>query len=99
MTTTPSDARPGPLSDARPDTPSAVCPDTPSVTGNRPAPAFMLRVAGLPADAVRALRCPGSRRWADEVLDATEQLALLAGKAGDHLHGLIGGSDDEPSRR
>nr|WP_199819414.1 lantibiotic dehydratase [Streptomyces griseus] len=59
----------------------------------------MLRVAGLPADAVRALRCPGSRRWADDVLDATEQLALLAGKAGDHLHGLIGGSDDEPSRR
>ncbi len=91
MTTTPSDARPGPLSDARPDTPSA--------TGDRPAPAFMLRVAGLPADAVRALRCPNSRRWADEVLDATEQLALLAGKAGDHLHGLIGGSDDEPSRR
>ncbi|MFI8199529.1 lantibiotic dehydratase [Streptomyces sp. NPDC085942] len=83
MTTTPSDAR----------------SDAPSATGNRPAPAFMLRVAGLPADAVRALRCPGSRRWADGVLDATEQLARLAGKAGDHLHGLIGGSDDEPSRR
>ncbi|MFD8473318.1 lantibiotic dehydratase [Streptomyces globisporus] len=64
-----------------------------------PAPAFMLRVAGLPVDEVRALRCPGSRRWADDVLDTTEQLALLAGKAADQLHGLIGGSDDEPLRR
>lgn len=64
-----------------------------------PRPAFMLRVAGLPVDDVRALRCPDSRRWADEVLDTTEQLALLAGKAADQLHGLIGGSDDEPLRR
>ncbi|MFE6912445.1 lantibiotic dehydratase [Streptomyces rubiginosohelvolus] len=70
-------------------------------TANSPAapPAFMLRVAGLPVDEVRALRCPDSRRWADDVLDATEQLALLAGKAADQLHGLIGGSDDEPLRR
>ncbi|MFI0934717.1 lantibiotic dehydratase [Streptomyces sp. NPDC021019] len=59
----------------------------------------MLRVAGLPVDDVRALRCPDSRRWADDVLDTTEQLALLAAKAGDQLHGLIGGSDDEPLRR
>ncbi|ALU94271.1 lantibiotic dehydratase [Streptomyces globisporus C-1027] len=64
-----------------------------------PAPAFMLRVAGLPVDEVRALRCPDSRRWADDVLDTTGQLALLAGKAADQLHGLIGGSDDEPLRR
>ncbi|NEB55068.1 lantibiotic dehydratase, partial [Streptomyces griseus] len=69
-----------------------------SGTGS-PRPAFMLRVAGLPVDDVRALRCPDSRRWADDVLDTTEQLALLAGKAGDQLHGLIGGSDDEPLRR
>ncbi|MEI7032420.1 lantibiotic dehydratase [Streptomyces pratensis] len=62
-------------------------------------PAFMLRVAGLPVDSVRSLRCPDSRRWADDVLDATEQLALLAEKTGDRLHGLIGGSDDEPLRR
>ncbi|MEV8444977.1 lantibiotic dehydratase [Streptomyces parvus] len=64
-----------------------------------PTPAFMLRVAGLPVDEVRALRCLDSRRWADDVLDTTEQLALLAGKAADQLHGLIGGSDDEPLRR
>ncbi|MFF3030579.1 lantibiotic dehydratase [Streptomyces rubiginosohelvolus] len=70
-------------------------------TANSPftTPAFMLRVAGLPVDEVQALRCPDSRRWADGVLDATGQLALLAGKAADQLHGLIGGSDDEPLRR
>ncbi|WP_406190386.1 lantibiotic dehydratase family protein [Streptomyces griseus] len=62
-------------------------------------PAFMLRVAGLPVDDVQTLRCPESRRWADEVLDTTEQLALLAEKVADQLHGLIGGSDDEPLRR
>ncbi|MDX3593260.1 lantibiotic dehydratase [Streptomyces sp. ID03-2B] len=62
-------------------------------------PAFMLRVAGLPVDDVQTLRCPDSRRWADEVLDTTEQLALLAEKVADQLHGLIGGSDDEPLRR
>ncbi|MFE1480139.1 lantibiotic dehydratase [Streptomyces fimicarius] len=62
-------------------------------------PAFMLRVAGLPVDDVQTLRCPDSRRWADEVLDTTEQLTLLAEKVADQLHGLIGGSDDEPLRR
>ncbi|MET8839361.1 lantibiotic dehydratase [Streptomyces rubiginosohelvolus] len=73
--------------------------DTANSPAPAPAPAFMLRVAGLPVDEVRALRCPDSRRWADDVLDTTEQLALLAGKAADQLHGLIGGSDDEPLRR
>ncbi|MFJ9887376.1 lantibiotic dehydratase [Streptomyces sp. NPDC091287] len=73
--------------------------ETDSANSPSPRPAFMLRIAGLPVDDVRALRCPDSRRWADDVLDTTEQLALLAGKAGDQLHGLIGGSDDEPLRR
>ncbi|MEU3834753.1 lantibiotic dehydratase [Streptomyces microflavus] len=62
-------------------------------------PAFMVRVAGLPVESVRELRCPQSRRWADEVLDEAAQLRLLAEKAGDRLHDLIGGSDDEPLRR
>lgn len=61
--------------------------------------AFMARVAGLPVESVRELRCPESRRWADEVLDESAQLRLLAEKAGDQLHDLIGGSDDEPLRR
>lgn len=62
-------------------------------------PAFMVRVAGLPVESVHGLRCPDSRRWADEVLDESAQLALVAEKAGDRLHDLIGGSDDEPLRR
>ncbi|MGY5001540.1 lantibiotic dehydratase [Streptomyces griseus] len=77
------------------DTANTVSP-TDSADGR---PAFMLRVAGLPVDDVQTLRCPDSRRWADEVLDTTEQLALLAEKVADQLHGLIGGSDDEPLRR
>ncbi|MGW5290044.1 lantibiotic dehydratase [Streptomyces bacillaris] len=62
-------------------------------------PAFMVRVAGLPTESVHGLRCPDSRRWADEVLDESAQLTLVAEKAGDRLHDLIGGSDDEPLRR
>ncbi|MGC4930489.1 lantibiotic dehydratase [Streptomyces sp. DT117] len=62
-------------------------------------PAFMVRVAGLPVESVQGLRCPESRRWVDEVLDESAQLRLLAEKAGDRLHDLIGGSDDEPLRR
>ncbi|MFF2699780.1 lantibiotic dehydratase [Streptomyces cyaneofuscatus] len=62
-------------------------------------PAFMARVAGLPVESVQGLRCPESRRWADEVLDESAQLRLLAEKAGDRLHDLIGSSDDEPLRR
>ncbi|MYR92213.1 MULTISPECIES: lantibiotic dehydratase [unclassified Streptomyces] len=62
-------------------------------------PAFMARVAGLPVESVQGLRCPESRRWADEVLDESAQLLLLAEKAGDQLHDLIGGSEDEPLRR
>ncbi|MET8496945.1 lantibiotic dehydratase [Streptomyces microflavus] len=62
-------------------------------------PAFMVRVAGLPVESVQELRCPQSRRWADEVLNESAQLRLLAEKAGDQLHDLIGGSDDEPLRR
>ncbi|MFF7257316.1 lantibiotic dehydratase [Streptomyces microflavus] len=62
-------------------------------------PAFMVRVAGLPVESVWELRCPQSRRWADKVLDESAQLRLLAEKAGDQLHDLIGGSDDEPLRR
>ncbi|MEV4877661.1 lantibiotic dehydratase [Streptomyces cyaneofuscatus] len=62
-------------------------------------PAFMARVAGLPVESVQELRCPESRRWADEVHDESAQLGLLAEKAGDRLHDLIGGSDDEPLRR
>ncbi|MEU3656385.1 lantibiotic dehydratase [Streptomyces sp. NPDC032161] len=62
-------------------------------------PRFMLRVAGLPVDSVRGLRCPDSRRWADEVLRATELLRADGERLGDLLHDLVGGSDDEALRR
>ncbi|MCZ7456593.1 lantibiotic dehydratase [Streptomyces sp. WMMC940] len=60
---------------------------------------FMLRVAGLPVDSVRRLRCPASRRWADDVLIETERLAVEGTRLGGLLHGLIGHNDDESSRR
>ncbi|MFD9974014.1 lantibiotic dehydratase [Streptomyces sp. NPDC059017] len=60
---------------------------------------FMLRVAGLPVDSVRRLRCPASRRWADDVLTETERLAVEGTRLGGLLHGLIGHNEDESSRR
>ncbi|WP_311137566.1 lantibiotic dehydratase [Streptomyces sp. I6] len=59
----------------------------------------MLRVAGLPVDSVRELRCPASRRWADDVLAETERLAAEGTRLGDLLHGLIGHNEDDSSRR
>ncbi|MFF2960397.1 lantibiotic dehydratase [Streptomyces sp. NPDC057963] len=69
----------------------------PTATATRPR--FMLRVAGLPVESVRALRCPESRRWADEVLCATERSRADGERLGDLIHDLIGGSDDEALRR
>ncbi|MFD3494421.1 lantibiotic dehydratase [Streptomyces sp. NPDC058690] len=61
--------------------------------------AFMLRVAGLPVESVQGLRCPESRRWADDVLYATAQVRAEGERIGDRLHDLIGGSDNESIRR
>lgn len=62
-------------------------------------PRFMLRVAGLPVESVQALRCPESRRWADELLLSTERLRAQGEALGDLVHGLVGGSEDEALRR
>ncbi|MFB6816004.1 lantibiotic dehydratase [Streptomyces sp. NPDC056347] len=62
-------------------------------------PRFMLRVAGLPLDTVRGLRCPDSRRWADDVLHATEQVRADGERLADLIHDLVGGSEDETLRR
>ncbi|MFE4798446.1 lantibiotic dehydratase [Streptomyces sp. NPDC056708] len=70
-------------------------PSTATATRSR----FMLRVAGLPVESVQALRCPQSRRWADEVLYATERLRADGERLGDLIHDLIGGSEDEALRR
>ncbi|MET4921992.1 lantibiotic dehydratase [Streptomyces sp. PSRA5] len=65
-----------------------------------PRRAFMLRVAGLPIETVRALRCPASRRWAETVLAEEERLRAAGERVGDLLHDLVGrtgdGADAEP---
>lgn len=60
---------------------------------------FMLRVAGLPIETVRELRCPDSRRWADDVLAAGDELGAAGAVLGDLLHPLIGRSADHGERR
>ncbi|MFJ2555774.1 MULTISPECIES: lantibiotic dehydratase [unclassified Streptomyces] len=57
---------------------------------------FMLRVAGLPVESVRALRCADSRRWADEVLEAEERLRGRGAALGDLLHALVRTTDTDP---
>ncbi|NUS80617.1 MAG: lantibiotic dehydratase [Streptomyces sp.] len=60
---------------------------------------FMIRVAGLPIETVHGLRCPDSRRWADEVLAMTEELRAAAESVGERLHTLVGTSEDDAVRR
>ncbi|MFD7610779.1 lantibiotic dehydratase [Streptomyces sp. NPDC059828] len=60
---------------------------------------FMLRVAGLPIDTVRELRCPDSRRWADDVLATGDRLGAAGAALGDLLHPLIGRSAEDAERR
>lgn len=55
---------------------------------------FVIRVAGLPVETVRELRCPDSRRWADEVAAATDALRAAGEAVGDRLHDLVGRTED-----
>ncbi|WP_374985321.1 lantibiotic dehydratase [Streptomyces fradiae] len=50
---------------------------------------FVLRAAGLPVEAVRGLRCPGARRWADAVLAEEERLTAAGAALSDRLHTLV----------
>ncbi|MFF4244799.1 lantibiotic dehydratase [Streptomyces sp. NPDC001822] len=54
---------------------------------------FVLRAAGLPVEAVRGLRCPRTRRWADEILTREERLAREGAALSDLLHGLVPAAD------
>ncbi|MES5823117.1 lantibiotic dehydratase [Streptomyces sp. RG80] len=60
---------------------------------------FMIRVAGLPIETVQGLRCPDSRRWADEVLAMTEESRAAGERVGDLLHALVGANEDDAVRR
>lgn len=60
---------------------------------------FMLRVAGLPVEAVHRLRCPDTRRWADRVLAAEERLARIGAELSDPLTALVTATEDDTARR
>ncbi|MEV8532425.1 lantibiotic dehydratase [Streptomyces sp. NPDC051211] len=69
---------------------------THTTTRWQPGDRFMLRVAGLPAASVEALRCPDTGRWAEEVLAAEEALRTDAERLGDLLHRAVGATDPAP---
>ncbi|MFE7750920.1 lantibiotic dehydratase [Streptomyces sp. NPDC057428] len=66
----------------------------PRETGRwEPGRRFVLRAAGLPVEAVHGLRCPRTRRWADEILAQEEHLAREGAALSDLLHGLVPAAD------
>lgn len=60
---------------------------------------FVLRVAGLPVEAVERLRDPRARAWAEQVLDAQDRIDALADALADPLTALVVATDDERQRR
>jgi hypothetical protein len=60
---------------------------------------FMLRLSGLPVEAVRGLRAERAVAWAGEVLDAEERLRELGESLSDPLGALVGGNSDDRMRR
>ncbi|MFI8003495.1 lantibiotic dehydratase [Streptomyces sp. NPDC086010] len=69
--------------------------DTPAAGTTRwePGRRFVLRAAGLPVETVHGLRCPRTRRWADEILAREERLARDGAALSDLLHGLVPAAD------
>ncbi len=63
------------------------------MTAWEPGRRFMLRVAGLPAESVHALRCPGSVGWAERVLAEEDRLRERAAELSDVLYGLVTTTD------
>lgn len=61
-------------------------------------PRFMLRVAGLPVEAVHGLRSQATRRWADDLLAEEERLAELGARLSDPLSALVGAAPDDRER-
>ncbi len=60
---------------------------------------FMLRLAGLPVDAVHGLRGADASAWAEEVLDAEDSLRDLGARLSDPLAAVVGATEDDALRR
>ncbi|MGW5354119.1 lantibiotic dehydratase [Streptomyces sp. NPDC004031] len=60
---------------------------------------FMLRVAGLPVEAVHSLRSPAARDWAAGTLAAERDAARLADELNDPLTVLVKATEDGARRR
>jgi hypothetical protein len=59
----------------------------------------MLRVAGLPVDAVEALRAPEATAWAARAAAEEDALAALAARLGDPLAAAVAATGDTGTRR
>lgn len=74
-------------------------------TSRQPGRRFLLRVAGLPIETVRDLRCPDTARWADAVVAAERDLLDRGQELSDLLHTLVpaldrtASEDAAPQRR
>ncbi|MEO3859320.1 lantibiotic dehydratase [Acrocarpospora sp. B8E8] len=63
-------------------------------------PAFLLRVGGLPYEAVVSLRSPRARAWAEGILDAERDLRLRAERISDTLgHAVARHRENQALRR
>lgn len=62
-------------------------------------PFFMLRLGGLPADAVEPLRSPASVSWAEGVLESERLLTLAKDQLADRLQVAVAGVEDDSVRR
>ncbi|WFE35036.1 lantibiotic dehydratase [Micromonospora sp. WMMD975] len=79
--------------------PAPSAPPAASTGGWRTGDWFTARIAGLPLSTVDGLRCPRATDWAEAVLALRGRLAADGVRAGDLLHDLIGGNEDEDARR
>jgi hypothetical protein len=60
---------------------------------------FMLRVAGLPADTVVALRAPEAADWAARTAAEEDRLVVLGARLSDPLSEAVGATEDAALRR
>ncbi|MEV7326337.1 lantibiotic dehydratase [Streptomyces sp. NPDC093970] len=83
--------------------PTATTPahDTPAPAAGRAAlhSRFMLRVAGLPADTVLALRAPDAAGWAARTAAEEDRLTELGARLSDPLADAVGVTEDAALRR